>query len=128
MFKTFVFTIPVSHTPIGQDYPELPASCCRIGVSEENSILAEVPPVHSGSGKTNNLVLVPNPASGFVNLLWQGEDAEFEVIDALGRVVVSRQPLGSSTYFETSELPSGLFQVRVIGNHFVETKPLQLVK
>jgi len=74
------------------------------------------------------LSLVPNPASTKVNLLWKGDEAEFEVVDAIGRVIENRKKLSSGTQLQTSNWPAGLYQVRAISSNGLESKPLQIMK
>ncbi len=86
------------------------------------------PPVGITPPDTAEITLSPNPADGTVELLGlQNGTAAVEILDMMGRVV---KPLGTTTSFNISSLPAGIYIVRIKTKHDTAEKVthLKLVK
>ena len=59
-----------------------------------------------------NVKVYPNPAEGFVNVKAEGLQS-IELIDMMGRIVKEQSALQSTTTVDLSNLPSGLYFLRV---------------
>ena len=63
--------------------------------------------------RTADLVVLPNPSNGAVNLIWDSdsEEAQYTVIDAIGRNVLRGLAMNNGQGFDSSILDSGLYTV-----------------
>jgi hypothetical protein len=57
-----------------------------------------------------------------------GEEAIFEVIDALGRSMEVKGELKQNTILDTSNWHTGLYRVKIISISGIETQGLQIIK
>ncbi|MFZ1686389.1 MAG: T9SS type A sorting domain-containing protein [Flavobacteriales bacterium] len=63
--------------------------------------------------RTADLVVLPNPSNGAVHLIWDSdsEEAQYVVIDAIGRNVLQGVAMNNGRGFDSSILDSGLYTV-----------------
>lgn len=116
-FKTLVFTINPEINPSGQeDYPFLVSSCCRKAVESDSEL--------KQPEEASNLSLLPNPASQETRIFWTGKEAEFEILDLMGRAVLKKTPLESGIKINTRAFPKGIYQVRVVSLDGISTEKL----
>ncbi len=75
-----------------------------------------------------SFILTPNPATTEVQVMVEGlgeSGGDMTVFDAQGRAVWQKASVQESTYsIDVSNLPSGLYQVRLRTEHGVVTKAL----
>jgi len=74
------------------------------------------------------LQLVPNPATNQVQLIWKGEVADFEIVDAIGRTLVEKGSLKESLNIPTTHWPIGLYRIKVVSKDGIEIKALQILR
>ncbi|MCH8903837.1 MAG: T9SS type A sorting domain-containing protein [Bacteroidetes bacterium] len=73
------------------------------------------------------ILIHPNPASRSVNISISllGEQAVVMLIDLMGKVIVAQKvDRGGDASLDTSQLPSGIYFVRVVSESILETKKL----
>jgi hypothetical protein len=115
--KTLVFIIQPEINPSSQeDYPFLVSSCCRKALQLDSAL--KLP------GKDSKFHLLPNPANQETCILWTGGEAQFEILDLLGRPTLKKTVLESSTKINTSTFPKGIYQVRVISRDGISIERL----
>lgn len=79
----------------------------------------------SGTGASNNsideygkslpILMYPNPTSGILNLVWEGETTEYQIVDIQGKVIAqSILNTGKSTIDLSSVLP-GIYFIQING-------------
>ena len=76
----------------------------------------------------SKLQLVPNPATNRVQLIWKGEDARFEIVDALEKILETKGAITESISLDTSTWPTGLYRVKVFSENGLDNQALQIIK
>lgn len=87
--------------------------------------------MNPGVNEEPRLVLYPNPAGDFVNILLKQAFAQsrMEVFDAEGRLVMQKNmAVGQNMQLDISELPEGVYALRVIDGDFSQTLRFVRVK
>jgi hypothetical protein len=72
--------------------------------------------------------MYPNPANTAISVQTGGVAATIEIYDITGRVVKNVTPNGSVSTIETSELPAGVYFVRVTNGSNVSTQKLTITR
>lgn len=62
---------------------------------------------------SDNLLIYPNPASGFVNLRTEISGYNISVYDCLGRVVLKKVGLSGNSHLDITNLKSGLYLIQL---------------
>ena len=78
----------------------------------------DIDEIHENDAE-NQIIVFPNPASNTVNILNADPDAKVEIIDLLGRIVLSVE---NSDPINVSTLPEGYYFVRIQGETTVVRK------
>jgi len=125
-FKVHVFTKPAWHGAVApiEDWPGLNNSCCRLATGGESSD----PFSEEIRDKKESLHAYPNPAENMLNLNWEGELAEFEIVDLLGRKVKSGTLQRGNTMESLEFIPCGVYRILVRSKSKVHQIQLSLIK
>ena len=78
----------------------------------------DIDEIHENDAE-NQIIVFPNPASNTVNILNANQNAKVEIIDLLGRIVLSVE---NSDPINVSTLPEGYYFVRIQGETTVVRK------
>ncbi len=78
-------------------------------------------------GAENDVFMYPNPAETFVNIL-NVKDSKIEIVDILGKVVVSQNSDQYTAVVNIADLKSGAYIVRIHKDNQVILKKLTIVK
>ena len=109
LFKVHVFTLASWNGPIApiEIWPGLNNSCCRMATSE-----AEIQGADPGI-ISELLSAFPNPAENILNLSWSGEEAQFEIIDLMGRRVKQGILQTGNSSFPLESFSDGVYRILV---------------
>jgi hypothetical protein len=124
--NSFSPNIDTSNIFTQQTYPNLILNCCRIAIQPQATPLPNFE--NHNSNKAPLLELVPNPATNRVQLIWKGEVARFEIVDALGRILETNETISENISLDTSTWPTGLYRVKVFNSIGIENQTLQIIK
>jgi len=81
-----------------------------------NQVVAYPPPGKNTltTAIQDEMVIFPNPVSGFVTISTTTEMQQLNVYDITGRLVESQYPANSQVVFDTGKLPQGVYLVRAL--------------
>ena len=84
----------------------------------------------TGLEKGNNtFTMSPNPASSHVNLNFSSfVSGNVFMVDIHGNIVLTSPIQSVQMQLNTSEIPSGIYVLKIVSDHLTETKPLVIVK
>jgi len=86
--------------------------------------------IANASSLSTNMVLFPNPANNFINIVCKdalNENVVIEIIDINGRVCITTMAT-NNTVIDTSVLTNGIYTVRAKGNNYFAQQQLTIVK
>jgi hypothetical protein len=70
--------------------------------------------VKDGKEQSKETIVYPNPASGLVTINSPNEINRFELINSLGQMVISLQPIKRNIEIDLTSLPAGLYYYRIL--------------
>jgi len=80
------------------------------------------------SGLNSQFSIFPNPTTGLLNIITNGDNATIVVTDALGRQVTSVVSNSTSTQIDLSGNANGMYFVRVEQNGNTSTQRVMIAK
>lgn len=75
----------------------------------------------------NNFKVFPNPSNGMIRIETLVEKGRVEIFDSLGKIVLS-QNLNGSSWLNLDSLTDGLYSIRLMGDHSIQTQQILLKK
>jgi hypothetical protein len=121
-------TDPFIRTCTSNSYTVTVTDAAGCTVTDVMNVVINCRTAAPGSLQTNEeqpISVYPNPASNELLVNTGSETAKsIQITDVAGRTVLQLQPLNSIVNLNTSELPEGVYLIRIETNHGIETREI----